>query len=154
MAFDLESFIPYRLFQAAEHASLEFREVYRRKYGLTRVEWRVLFNVGKHEPVSAAAISRQAFLHKTKISRAVAKLEARGWLRRIDDASDRRRHELALTPKGSKTFGELTALAAAYNDRIIEAIGRKEAALLVRQLQNIEATRVQPANARTRRRTV
>lgn len=138
MAFDLEDFLPYRLHQAAERASLNFRKAYQRKYGITRPEWRVLFNVGQYGPISAVGLSARSFLHKTKISRAAAKLEKRRWLKRIDDPQDRRSHTLALTPAGRRAFNDLRSMADAYNRSLAAMIGEDAFLALIDQLRAID----------------
>ncbi len=136
--FDLEDFLPYRLHQAAELASRRFWRSYKEKYGLTRPEWRVLFNVGQYGPISANEISQRSYLHKTKISRAVTKLEQRRWLRRNEDLADRRRQPLELTPSGRKAFDDLRKMASDYDDWLVEAIGQSKAKSLIKTLRAIE----------------
>ncbi|MGE0180805.1 MAG: MarR family winged helix-turn-helix transcriptional regulator [Parvularculaceae bacterium] len=136
--FDLENFLPYRLHQAAEQSSLSFRKAYQDKYGMTRPDWRVLFNIGQYGPITAVELSRKAFLHKTKISRAVVRLERRRWLRRIEDPEDRRSHALILTKEGMRVFADLRAMAKDYNDRLTNALGRNDAKLLLAQLRKLE----------------
>ena len=139
--FDLENFLPYRLHQAAEQSSLSFRKAYQDKYGMTRPDWRVLFNIGQYAPITAVELSRKAFLHKTKISRAVVRLERRRWLQRIEDPEDRRSHALVLTKEGLRVFADLRAMAKDYNDRLIDALGRSDAKMLIAQLRKLESER-------------
>ena len=118
--FDLEEFLPYRLYQAAEKASQNFRLVYTAGYGITRAEWRVLFNVGLYGPISSQQIVERTSLEKSKISRAVQRLVVRGWLARGDDREDRRRHALELTPEGTEVLAALTRQAEQHNRHIID----------------------------------
>ncbi len=138
MNFDLENFLPYRLYQAAEQTSQAFYQCYRETYGLGRTEWRVLFNVGQYGPLSAVEISKRSNLEKTKISRAVQRLQERGWLRRIYLESDRRRHELELTKAGVKVFRELSKMAANFNQQLEDVVGRARAQALIEELQELE----------------
>ena len=46
--FDLSSFLPYALNQAAEATSIGFQKFYRQQYGMLRTEWRVLFHLGRY----------------------------------------------------------------------------------------------------------
>jgi len=138
MSFDLEDFLPYRLHQAAERASLKFRRDYKRKYGITRPEWRVLFNVGQYGPITPVDLSARSFLHKTEISRAAVKLEERHWLKRIDDPKDRRSHQLALTPAGKRAFNDLRAMADAYNKSLTAMLGQETFDRLIDQLRVID----------------
>lgn len=138
MSFNLEDFLPYRLYQAAERTSQAFYEQYREKYGLGRTEWRVLFNVGQYGPLSAVEISKRSNLEKTKISRAVQRLHERGWLRRIPLESDRRRQELELTKEGVKVFRDLSRLASDFNQILEHVIGRDRARALLDELKALE----------------
>jgi len=136
--FDLEDFLPYRLFQAAEAASRGFHALYGQRYGLSRMEWRVLFSIGQYGPLSAVGISKAAGFHKTQISRAVAKLEARRWVERLPNGDDRRSHDVRLTRQGRAAFRELAALAKSYNDRQMADLGRAASEDLIRALRRIE----------------
>ena len=115
--------MPYRLYQAMERTSQNFRDLYKKHYGLTRTEWRVMLNVGQYGPIEAGEISKRSFLHKTKISRAVNSLEKKRWLERVHVEGDRRRQTLRLTPLGKQNFDKLANLAMKYNEKLIESIG-------------------------------
>lgn len=137
--FDLEQFLPYRLYQATENSSQAFREVYKHLFGLTRAEWRVLFNVGQYGPISANEIVQRTYMDKTKISRAVQKLVERKWLKRSNDIEDRRRQALELTARGRKVLSHLIELAEEHNAKIVEIIGESRAAEFLVVLAKIEA---------------
>ena len=83
--FDLADFLPYLLNQAAEASSRQFQDHYRKKYGMLRTEWRVLFHLGRYGKLTAKEISARAAIHKTKISRAVAALQSKRYLHREGD---------------------------------------------------------------------
>lgn len=76
--FDLETFLPYLLNQAAEATSHGFQTVYPDRYGFTRTQWRVLANLGKFCAMTARDICAIGHIEKTKVSRAVAALEQGG----------------------------------------------------------------------------
>ena len=137
--FNLEEFLPYRLYQATERASQRFREVYTAKYQITRVEWRVLFNVGLYGPISSQEIVERTVLDKSKVSRAVQRLVLRGWLTRDGDTQDRRRKALGLTDEGRKVLAELTERAERHNAAIISEIGPDKVQDLLGLLRQIEA---------------
>lgn len=113
--FDLQLFLPYLLNQAAEASSLAFTRIYKDRFGMLRTEWRVLFHLGIYGSLSAKEISERARTHKTKISRAVASLEARRYLKRSKLESDRRVEKLELTAQGRKVYEELRAEAQRYD---------------------------------------
>jgi DNA-binding MarR family transcriptional regulator len=102
--FDLQDFLPYLLNQAAETTSRGFQATYRARYGLTRTQWRVMANLGRFGAMTARDICRISHVEKTKVSRAVAGLEAEGLLTRSTSPDDRRAENLALTPKGRAIY--------------------------------------------------
>lgn len=125
--FDLEKFLPYLLNQAAEASSLAFQQVYKDRYGMLRNEWRVLFHLGIFGQMTASDISRRAGLHKTKISRAVSKLEARRFLTREKDQHDRRIEHLRLTKAGKAAYTELRDVAQSYDAALLAELSAHDA---------------------------
>lgn len=135
--FDLEGFLPYLLNQAAEITSQSFQTVYRRDHGMTRTQWRVLANLGKFGAKSATEICRISHMDKTKVSRAVAALEADGLLLRAPDKQDGRAEVLSLTAKGRQLFGALGAKAIAFDHDLRLRLGPEQAAVLALALRDL-----------------
>ena len=133
--FDLLTFLPYLLNQAAEAASLEFQQVYKDRYGMLRTEWRVLFHLGIFGRMTASEIGVRAKMHKTKISRAVSRLEKRRFLSRTRDKDDRRVEWLSLTPTGQAAYKDLRRVAETYDEALAEQLGPRDMADLKRILQ-------------------
>ncbi|MBP7000092.1 MarR family transcriptional regulator [Amaricoccus sp.] len=129
-AFDLEGFLPYRLNRAADAASAGFAVRYRARHHMTRPEWRVLALLGRADELTAAQIVRRSGMHKTKVSRAVAGLERRGWLRRATDAGDRRIERLDLTADGRQALAELAELAREHQAALLARLGADRLAAL------------------------
>lgn len=122
-SFDLERFLPYLLNQAAEATSRSFHETYKRQYGMTRTQWRVLANLGRFGPMTAGRICRIAHIEKTKVSRAVAALEHRNLLARAKAPDDGRAEILSLTDAGQSVFSSLGQRAIAYDRLLREQLG-------------------------------
>ncbi|MFY0692859.1 MAG: MarR family transcriptional regulator [Paracoccaceae bacterium] len=135
--FDLLSFLPYLLNQAAEKSSLGFQAYYKGTYGFLRTEWRVLFHLGRYGEMTAVEIGKQAMIHKTKISRAVARLAERRFVTRREDAADRRREVLSLTPSGRKAFEDLCQKAAEYDRDCVAELSQEEARVLRSALRRL-----------------
>ncbi|WP_349358784.1 MarR family winged helix-turn-helix transcriptional regulator [Stappia sp.] len=119
----LDRFLPYRLVRASDLVSQRFAALYKARYGISRPEWRTFAILGEVDGVTATEIGRRSTMHKTKVSRAVAALEARGWLIRQIDEADRRVEHLRLTPSGRKVYGELATLAHAFQAELAEDLG-------------------------------
>lgn len=120
MSFDLQTFLPYLLNQAAEQSSLEFQRHYKTRYGMLRTEWRVLFHLGRYGPMPAKEICARARLHKTKVSRAVAALEAKRFLARALESADRRQARLSLTKVGQAVYADLSEAARHFEAKLVE----------------------------------
>ena len=128
--FDLRDFTPYLLAMASETTSAAFQPTYREGYGMLRTEWRVLFHLGRYGAMTARDVCVRARLHKTKVSRAVAALEAKRFLAREADADDRRRETLALTPAGVRTYRALSEAAQTFDATLMERFTAEEARVL------------------------
>ncbi len=135
--FDLREFLPFLLNQAAEESSLEFQRVYKNRYGMLRTEWRVLFHLGNYGEMTAKEIGQRAKIHKTKISRAVRRLEQRRYLSRERDENDRRSEKLALTNGGQAVYRELRGIAQEYDAKLAAHFTKGEAALLRMMLRRL-----------------
>lgn len=143
--FDLQSFLPYLLNQAAEESSLAFQQVYRERYGMLRTEWRVLFHLGIYGRMTATEIGARAKMHKTKISRAVARLEERRFLKRTRREDDRRHEVLELTAAGEAAYRELRQVARDYDARLAARLAPEEEQVLRRALRRLAAGAADPA---------
>lgn len=137
--FDLEGFLPYLLNQAAEATSKSFHDTYKAAYGMTRTQWRVLANLGKFGSMTARDICTISHIEKTKVSRAVAALEAEGLLSRSISPLDRRAEILCLTERGREVFADLGQRAIDYDRSLRAKIGPEIAAQLDDLLRRIIA---------------
>ncbi|KJZ22101.1 MarR family winged helix-turn-helix transcriptional regulator [Tritonibacter mobilis] len=135
--FIVQDFLPFLLNRAAEDSSLEFQKLYKGRYGMLRTEWRVLFHLGMYNRMTARDISQRAKIHKTKISRAVAKLAERRWVSRSRDEADRRAEHLELTAAGRGVYDDLRKQARAYDQKLTKGFSAGDVALLRRMLRQL-----------------
>lgn len=135
--FDLSTFLPYLLNQAAEKSSLEFQNVYKDKYGMLRTEWRVLFHLGIYGRMTASEIVTKAGIHKTKVSRAVSRLTKRRFVTRERSDTDRRQEYLMLTPSGRAAYSDLAQIARTYDARLAAMFPTGEMAMLRSMLKRL-----------------
>ncbi|MTJ05441.1 MAG: MarR family transcriptional regulator [Sediminimonas qiaohouensis] len=136
-AFELQDFLPYLLNQAAEESSLAFQKIYKDRYGMLRTEWRVLFHLGIYGRMTAKEIGRRSKMHKTKISRAVARLEERRFLTRTRDEEDRRLEYLDLTAMGEAAYRDLRKVATRYDARLSTDFSDQELSILRNALRKL-----------------
>lgn len=135
--FNLANFLPFLLNQAAEASSLAFQQVYKDRYGMLRPEWRVLFHLGMYGRMTAKEIGQRAMIHKTKVSRAVQRLEERRFLTRTRDDKDRRLEHLELTPAGEAAYRDLRNVAREYDVKLARHFTSGEVALLRTMLRQL-----------------
>jgi DNA-binding MarR family transcriptional regulator len=135
--FDPRDFLPYLLNMAAEEASLQFQTVYKDRYGMLRTEWRVLFHLGRYGDMTAKEVCDRARIHKTKVSRAVGKLEERRFLKRTEVEADRRHAILRLTSSGHAAYRDLSETAHAYDQVLSADFTEEEQTILRKCLRHI-----------------
>ena len=127
----LESFLPYQLNVLAETVSLALSRLYSERYGIGIPEWRVVATLGQFDAITARDVGIHSHMHKTKVSRAVASLERKGYVARTANPEDMREAFLTLTPEGQTTYQELAPLA-------LEFAGQLSAELDVDELNALE----------------
>ena len=136
--FCIEHFLPYILTQAAEAVSAEFQSYYKEKYGILRTEWRVLFHLGSFGQMTARDIGIRTKTHKTKISRAVFRLDKNNLITRTNSEKDRRIEFLSLTKKGTGVYNDLKNEAELFEEKVSENFSDDEIAVFKRCLEKIE----------------
>ncbi len=111
--FALERFVPYRLSVLSNAISRSIARLYHQRFGLAIPEWRVMAVLGRFGPLPANGVCRRTEMDKVRVSRAVARLQARGLVERRTDAADRRRSVLRLAPQGRDIHDRIVPLARA-----------------------------------------
>lgn len=120
--FVLDDFLPYQLAVVAERVSRQFARHYRDMFGLSRSEWRVVAHLSQQTAVSVREIATQAELDKSKVSRAVSRLEEMGYITKTASPADRRLVVLALTDSGRAMVDALTPIAESYQDEVLHSL--------------------------------
>ncbi len=118
----LERFLPYRLAVASTLASRALARIYSHHFGLGIPEWRVMAMLGQFERLTARDVGELSHMHKTKVSRAVTALVDRGLVEKRANRDDRREAFLSLTRPGRRIYDELTPVALAFEERMLEGI--------------------------------
>jgi len=91
------------------------RTVYDRRVkslGLTRSQWWVLNHLFRGDGVTQTELAETLEIEKPTLGRLLDRLEAKGWVRREDDATDRRAWRVYLTDEVGPAMCELRAVAA------------------------------------------
>ncbi|NNE24722.1 MAG: winged helix-turn-helix transcriptional regulator [Rhizobiales bacterium] len=135
---ELEQFLPYRLNVVAEAVSRSLSRLYEERHGISIAEWRVIATLGQYPQMTAKQIGAHSRMHKTKVSRAVARLTDRNLIERAANSQDLREAFLALTPGGRKVYEDLVPRALAFADDLGESFTEQERAVLDKLLTKLE----------------
>jgi DNA-binding MarR family transcriptional regulator len=134
----LKGYLPYRLNYLAEMTSDATRPIYRKRHGLTRPEWRVLVNLAEAGRLTATELCARVPMHKTKVSRALSALEARGWVVRASDPRDRRISHATLTARGRQAFDRVRPEMEAATEALLAPLSAEERRLVDQGLAVLE----------------
>lgn len=118
----LQTFLPYRLSVLSLEIGRSLASLYSERFDLTNFQWRVMANLGRHQPLAANEIVERTGMDKVCVSRAVGGLLAKGLVSRQTDERDRRRKALMLTAKGMEIYRRIVPLAKARSDEILTAL--------------------------------
>lgn len=142
---DLERFLPYRLSVLSNRISDAIARAYRERFGLGVTEWRVMAVLGRYPDLSAGAVAQRTAMDKVAVSRAVARLLARGLLARDTHGDDRRRSVLALSSEGRRVHDQVVPLALAYERELLAPLDPAERVTLARLLSKLDSYFAPPA---------
>ena len=125
MTPDDENYIGYTITDVARLMRTVFeRRV--RALGLTRAQWLVIARVHRRPGLSQSEIADLLEIEKASAGRLIDRMQAKGWLERRDDSSDRRVNRLHLTKKAERIHGAIWPLAEATVDEALSDLSPEE----------------------------
>jgi DNA-binding MarR family transcriptional regulator len=136
----LPDFVPFRLNRLASAVSEYLSAIYRDRFGLGIPEWRVLVTLGPRRECTAQHIAVSTRMHKTRVSRAVAALTARGLIERAPSRTDRREQRLRLTRSGRRMLAALVPLALERERSLLSCLDAAQRRGLLQGLSRLERT--------------
>jgi DNA-binding MarR family transcriptional regulator len=144
---DLERFVPFRLNRLAAEVSRALARVYGERFGIDVPEWRVIATLGDRGLVRAQDIALSTRMHKSMVSRAVARLIDLGWVARRANVKDRREAPLQLTAAGREIYQQLVPIVLDYQERLLAALTESERHMFERLLAKLERQLELPCQA-------
>jgi DNA-binding MarR family transcriptional regulator len=135
---DLERFVPFRLNRLAAEVSRALAQVYGERFGIDIPEWRIIATLGDRGRARAQDVVLSTRMHKSVVSRAVARLMGLGWVARTANAKDRREASLCLTAKGRDVYRQLVPVVLGYQDHLLGSLTEGERRTLERLLDKLE----------------
>lgn len=115
----LGSFLPYVLNSLAERVSGGLARIYADEYQLSVPEWRVIANLAEHGTLNARQIVDFTAMEKSKVSRAVGNLSARGLVSQQRAREDSRAKDLALTAAGKALYRSIVPKVLAWERELL-----------------------------------
>ncbi len=134
-ALQLDRFLPYRLSVLTNIVSTAIAGAYRKRFGLTIPEWRVMAVLALTPNLSAAEVAERTAMDKVAVSRAVSSLLRARRLERRTATGDRRRSVLRLSKAGERVYAQVVPFALAYERELIRPLDAEERKVLDRALR-------------------
>ena len=97
-----------------------------RKLGLTRAQWWVLTHLYRGNGVSQTELAETLEIEKPTLGRLLDRLEAKGWVRREHDASDRRVWRVHLTDEVAPALRTMRKIASELRRDSLNGISAAE----------------------------
>jgi len=141
----LETFLPYRLALIASLVSEALSHIYGERFGFGIPEWRVIATLGQFGTMTAKQVGNHSHMHKTKVSRAVAHLARRRYVRRRTNDEDKREEHLTLTAQGRAVYEEIAPMAITFARHLFDDIAPSDRKAFERVLDSLTVHVLQSA---------
>ncbi|HWW46901.1 MAG TPA: MarR family winged helix-turn-helix transcriptional regulator [Xanthobacteraceae bacterium] len=128
---DLDRYIPALLTFLANKLSNGSSSIYRRLFGVSVTEWRVLSMLAVESNIPAQRVCQVIGFDKAIVSRTVQVLADKGWVSVATDRKDIRRRTLALTRAGKAMHDKILKVALKRESLLISQFSPQELDLLI-----------------------
>lgn len=139
MTPDDEHYIGYAITDVARLLRTVFERRVRAS-GLTRAQWLVIARVRRRPGLSQSEIADLLEIEKASAGRLIDRMEAKGWLQRRDDASDRRVNRLHLTLEAERLHAAFWPIAESTVDMALGDLSTEERRQLTGLMTRIKVT--------------
>lgn len=136
-SIELERFLPYRLSVLSNVVSTAIADAYRRRFGLSIPEWRVIAVLSRNPGISAARVAELTRMDEVAVSRAVSRLLRAGRIARSVASDDRRRSVLSVSEAGAAVYREIAPLALRLERDLLEGLSRTQRETLDRMIDRL-----------------
>jgi len=135
---DQQQWVAYRLSILTGYNMRGLAVMYKKRFGLSVAQWRVLTVIGRHAPASATTVAGYTSLEPDKVTRAVDTLVRFGLVKRRSDQRDLRFVVLTLSPKGMRVNKEIEKVRNAMELEFVSALTRREVKMLYDLLDKLQ----------------
>lgn len=109
-------------------------------YNLTHLQFSILINLYKNNISTQKELLKYTYGDETSITRLVDRLEAKGYLKRVQCEEDKRKKKLLLTNSGISLTQEIISCAREVNNELIKNLDEEEGMQLLNLLQKMQIT--------------
>lgn len=126
-AFELQRFFPYQVRVFYSDVTNALSTVYQRDYGMMPAEWRTMAILGAAETgLQATEIVSRSSMDKVVVSRAVKRMEERGYLKRSTHSEDGRSFLLELSAEGRAVYEDLGPKLLAVERKMLSGLSEDD----------------------------
>jgi DNA-binding MarR family transcriptional regulator len=133
----LADFLPYQLSVTTNAVSTRIAEQYRKRFGLTPTEWRIMAVLGDSGAHTQRELCQLTLMDKVPVNRACRALEDRSLAARSPNSRDGRSHLLELTAEGRHVHSRIMPLAEAIEEELFAVLSESERAALAEMLTRV-----------------
>jgi len=135
--FRLEDWLPFEFSFVANRVSSMLARMYKERFKLSVVGWRVLAILNNESPLSAKQVAERSAMNAVNVSRAVAHLDRLGMVRRSSNAHDYRQVLLSPSKKGRLAYQQVLPLANAIEAELLQGMPDAQRRLLHQTMQTL-----------------
>ena len=117
----VDDYLLYLLAAASHAASADFHRAVRR-HGLRVPDWRVLACACDADGLMITELAELTLFEQSRLTKVVDQLEAKRWIERRGDATDKRRVRVFITPAGRAKVVPLMQAARAHEQVILAGL--------------------------------
>lgn len=109
-------------------------------YDLTHLQFSILMNIHKNNLSTQKEILQYTHGDEAGITRLIDRLESKGYLKRVQSETDKRKKKIILTETGVKLIDEATQCAIDYNNELAKNLEPNESKELLRLLKKVHSS--------------
>ena len=147
-ALDLEIYVPGFLTWIANKLSSSASAIYRRRFGVGIVEWRIMALLAVEPWIPTTRMCEVIGLDKAGVSRSLRVLQDKGLAETRFQDSNQRRQFIALTGRGIKLHDQIVLIARRREEQLLTGFTKEERAqaikLLARMHENLPLVGADP----------
>ena len=138
-AIDIDHYLPALLTHLAIKFAGGAAMIYRRQFGVTITDWRIMALLANEPWMSAGHITEVFGYDKAAVSRSVRSLHERRLIETRFHGGNRRRRHLALTADGLRMHDEIARIALARENQLAAGLSKDERDTVIRLLTRMSA---------------